>query len=185
MPIKKNQSHSEIVSELMSSYNKTGRIGNTSPRNAAHAEEIANAIAYKARHERILHEIKRINQKESLDYAGEISQKNLLELEFLVNKFKERYLYNETLRFKSGQVETDFNYTPDFIVCDKFAGMNVPVGYRCSISNLNLNSAESSVLSSENFDCMIVDDSLVIRPKSKLIDMLNGNVADLIFHDRI
>lgn len=47
MPLRRNMSHRAKVSELMSSYHKTGKIGNVKPKNESHALEIANAIAYR------------------------------------------------------------------------------------------------------------------------------------------
>lgn len=45
------QSHGNIVKELMHKYKKSGKIGNTKPEDTEHAEEIANAIAYKEKNE--------------------------------------------------------------------------------------------------------------------------------------
>lgn len=36
----------EVIRELMESYERTGKIGNTKPRNKRHAKQIAAAIAY-------------------------------------------------------------------------------------------------------------------------------------------
>ena len=50
MPLSKGKSkrtHSKNVSELMSAYKKTGKIGSSKPKSLAHAIEIANAIAYR------------------------------------------------------------------------------------------------------------------------------------------
>ena len=46
MPIDKRMTHGHIVGELMTTYNKTGKIGNTKPKNKQHALKIANAISY-------------------------------------------------------------------------------------------------------------------------------------------
>ena len=46
MPIDKRMTHGHIVGELMTAYNKTGKIGNTKPKNKKHALKIANAISY-------------------------------------------------------------------------------------------------------------------------------------------
>lgn len=46
MPIDKNKSREEIVKELMDSYNKTGKIGSSKPKDTKTALSIANAIAY-------------------------------------------------------------------------------------------------------------------------------------------
>ena len=49
MPLQSGSSekvHSQNVKEMMKAYHETGKIGNTTPRNAKHAEEIANAAAY-------------------------------------------------------------------------------------------------------------------------------------------
>jgi len=49
MPLHKGTSkrvHSENVEELMGSYGRKGKIGNIKPKSKAHAEKIANAIAY-------------------------------------------------------------------------------------------------------------------------------------------
>lgn len=50
MPLEKGKGrkkHSRNVSELMHKYHETGGIGKTRPKSEAHAQEIANAIAYK------------------------------------------------------------------------------------------------------------------------------------------
>lgn len=68
MPIDKRQTHSNIVKELMQSYKRTGKIGNTEPKDSADAERIANAIAYKTKKEAkdlaLLTEMQNINQSE-------------------------------------------------------------------------------------------------------------------------
>lgn len=46
MPIDARKSHEDIVSELIKEYKNSGKIGNTEPRDMAHAQSIANAIAY-------------------------------------------------------------------------------------------------------------------------------------------
>ena len=46
MPIVKKMSHDQKVAELIRTYNKTGKIGLTVPKDKKHALEIANAIAY-------------------------------------------------------------------------------------------------------------------------------------------
>lgn len=46
MPIDKKMSHDQKVAELIRTYNKTGKIGSTVPKDKKHALEIANAIAY-------------------------------------------------------------------------------------------------------------------------------------------
>lgn len=46
MPIDKRMTHGHIVGELMNTYKKTGKIGNTKPKNKQHALKIANAISY-------------------------------------------------------------------------------------------------------------------------------------------
>ena len=46
MPLDKSMSHEDMVSELIASYKKTGKIGATKPRDMKHALEIANAVAY-------------------------------------------------------------------------------------------------------------------------------------------
>jgi len=48
MPLKRGSSQATIsqnIGELMHSYHSTGMIGNTKPRNAAHARQIAIAAA--------------------------------------------------------------------------------------------------------------------------------------------
>jgi hypothetical protein len=54
MPLKEGQgqkNHGANVAELMAKYRKTGKIGAAKPRNAQHAEKMANAIAYSKRRE--------------------------------------------------------------------------------------------------------------------------------------
>ena len=46
MPLDKSMSHEDMVSELIASYKRTGKIGATKPRDMKHALEIANAVAY-------------------------------------------------------------------------------------------------------------------------------------------
>jgi hypothetical protein len=46
MPLDKSMSHEDMVSELITGYKKTGKIGATKPRDMKHALEIANAVAY-------------------------------------------------------------------------------------------------------------------------------------------
>jgi hypothetical protein len=50
MPLKKGsgqKTRSANIKELMDTYKKTGRIGNTKPKSKAHAAKIAAAIAYR------------------------------------------------------------------------------------------------------------------------------------------
>ncbi len=48
MPLKGGKSQvSQNIAEMMRSYKKTGKIGNTTPKNKAHAAKIAAAAAYK------------------------------------------------------------------------------------------------------------------------------------------
>ena len=49
MPLKKGSSQATIggnIEECLSSYKKTGKIGNTTPKNMAHARKICAAAAY-------------------------------------------------------------------------------------------------------------------------------------------
>lgn len=43
--------HGANVAEMLASYKKKGKIGNTRPKNKRHAERIANAIAFQKRRE--------------------------------------------------------------------------------------------------------------------------------------
>lgn len=52
MPIDNSKSHSEIVAELMQTYKKTDKIGNTKPKNKQDALNIANTIAFKAKEDK-------------------------------------------------------------------------------------------------------------------------------------
>jgi hypothetical protein len=50
MPLKSGKgrkTHGANVKELMGTWHRTGKIGNTKPRSSKQAERIANAIAYK------------------------------------------------------------------------------------------------------------------------------------------
>ena len=47
MPISSNMTHSEIVEELMRTYNETGKIGDYKPKSKKEAREMANAIAFR------------------------------------------------------------------------------------------------------------------------------------------
>lgn len=47
MPISSNMTHSEIVEELMHTYNETGKIGNYKPKTKKEALEVANSIAFR------------------------------------------------------------------------------------------------------------------------------------------
>lgn len=54
MPLQKGKSdktRSANIGEVMRSYKKTGKIGNTKARNAKHAAAIASAIAYSKQRE--------------------------------------------------------------------------------------------------------------------------------------
>lgn len=51
MPIDARKSHSNIVKELLDEYKSSGKIGNTKPKDLNHAQDIANAIAYKIKSE--------------------------------------------------------------------------------------------------------------------------------------
>lgn len=51
MPINKNKSHSEIVKEIMDSFDRTGKIGSSFPKNRKEALSQANAIAYQSKKE--------------------------------------------------------------------------------------------------------------------------------------
>ena len=54
MPLKQgesNKTRSENIAEMMHSFKKTGKIGNTKPRSTAKAAKIAAAIAYKKQRE--------------------------------------------------------------------------------------------------------------------------------------
>lgn len=57
MPLDKNMSHDEMVKELMHSYYKNGKIGNTEPRGVEHALKIANAVAYNIERSKDVQEI--------------------------------------------------------------------------------------------------------------------------------
>ena len=59
MPIDKRQSKDDIIAELISSYKKTGKIGNTKPRDIKHAQDIASGIAYSIKSESYINNIKR------------------------------------------------------------------------------------------------------------------------------
>lgn len=52
MPLRRNMTHRAMISELMASYEKDGKIGNIRPKNKQHALEIANAIAYRKKREK-------------------------------------------------------------------------------------------------------------------------------------
>ena len=52
MPIDNTRSHSEIVQELMDAYEKTGKIGEISPKDKDDALRISNAIAFKAKEDK-------------------------------------------------------------------------------------------------------------------------------------
>ena len=47
MPLDESDSVSEMIEELMRSWKKTGKIGNVTPRDSEHAQEVAAAIAYR------------------------------------------------------------------------------------------------------------------------------------------
>ena len=50
MPLKKGKGQKAVsanIKEMMHSYKETGKIGNTTPKNKAHAAKIAAAAAYK------------------------------------------------------------------------------------------------------------------------------------------
>lgn len=49
MPIDSSKSHSEIVAELMQTYEETGKIGNITPSDKADALRISNRIAFEAK----------------------------------------------------------------------------------------------------------------------------------------
>lgn len=52
MPLKKGKSkkvQSSNIKEMMDAYDKTGKIGNITPRNRKHAQEIAIAASYRAK----------------------------------------------------------------------------------------------------------------------------------------
>ena len=51
MPVDARKPFGEIVKEIMDSYHRTGKIGNITPKNAAHALRIAKAIATRAKAE--------------------------------------------------------------------------------------------------------------------------------------
>jgi len=51
VPIDNRKPFGEIVKEIMDSYHRTGKIGNITPKNAAHALRIAKAIATRAKAE--------------------------------------------------------------------------------------------------------------------------------------
>lgn len=46
MPLSKDMTHSEIVAELIRTFEETGKIGDYKPKNKKEAENIANAIAF-------------------------------------------------------------------------------------------------------------------------------------------
>lgn len=52
MPIDSSKSHSEIVAELMQTYEETGKIGNIIPEDKEDALRIANSIAFKAKEDK-------------------------------------------------------------------------------------------------------------------------------------
>lgn len=49
MPLRRNMSIKAMLEELMTNYQRTGKIGNIRPKNKQHALEIANAIAYRVK----------------------------------------------------------------------------------------------------------------------------------------
>ena len=48
---KSDKTRNKNIREILSSYKKTGKIGNIKPKSMAHAQEIAAAIAYRQQRE--------------------------------------------------------------------------------------------------------------------------------------
>lgn len=101
MPLDKNMSHEEMVSELIKGYKKTGKIGDTKPKNMKHALEIANAVAYN------------IGESAEKNKVQEVKLDELLKsLESVIaDKEKELGIVNETsvkVEFDNGEtIETE------------------------------------------------------------------------------
>lgn len=189
MPIKKGQTHSEIVSELMSSYNKTGKIGNAVPKNKTHAEEIANAIAYQTRHESLLKLIKIVNEKESMqlslnsakniqEYLRRVSFDNAREINTLVNSFVRRYFEFEKKRYSASKTPI-ISYNTANLIYNKIGSTEIVAGYRQELSGMNMNSCTSAVLSSEHFYTVVEDSNLIVSMNSSYLTEILDTVDEL------
>lgn len=73
MPIDKRMTHGHLVGELMDAYNKTGKIGNTTPKNKKHALKIANAISYDVKEDMSIKEIvEEFEKMENIENAAKV-----------------------------------------------------------------------------------------------------------------
>lgn len=126
MPIDKRQSHANIVKELLDEYKKSGKIGNTHPRDLEHATSIANAIAYKTKQEsrdlRLLTAIKNVNKQEAqqlsllnanhnIDYfLHDLNKKNWQEVHYCVEIAYAQYMKHAKAILKKWDLtEVQFN----------------------------------------------------------------------------
>ena len=62
MPLDKSMSHEEMVKELMNKYDRTGTIGNNSPKSRKEALKIANAIAYQTKQEALNEKVNELKE---------------------------------------------------------------------------------------------------------------------------
>lgn len=91
MPLDKNMSHDEMVKELMHSYYKNGKIGNTEPRGVEHALKIANAVAYNIERSKDVQEIEEGIKEMSLsDLLNQFESLYLNESETAIQEWQQR-----------------------------------------------------------------------------------------------
>lgn len=62
MPLDKRMSHSDMVTELMDKYDRTGTIGNNAPKSRKEALSIANAIAYQTKAESLEESLRQLEE---------------------------------------------------------------------------------------------------------------------------
>lgn len=193
MPIDKRQSHGNIVKELLDEYKKSGKIGNTHPRDLDHARSIANAIAYKAKEEAVLEEIRRVNEKEAEqltfdfqrnidNYLQDVAKQNEEDISNIVNKFMAAYLAVEKNRLKSINRPVDLpklRYDNSHIIYSAISTTKIPVGYNQRLGALNALSASRAALRTNHFHCRMQDSNLIVTINSEYLTAIKMTVKDL------
>ncbi len=194
MPIDKRKSHSNIVKELLDEYKKSGKIGNTHPRDLSHATSIANAIAYKSKKEskelRLLSAMKKVNAAEDsmqlslfnhnqniMHFLSYLSKKNWQEIHSCAETFYAEYMkharnilkkWNLTpAQFSTHKYLAPMSFDQACMKTEDFSSVEVYMSYTQNISSRLEVAIQSACTkaSTSNFFCTYDDTGLfLIKP---------------------